>query len=121
MCLGKCCYVATCEIVDQQVFHKSAERVATVNSMPNSSWNSLFQYWLFGGMFGAHRFKSRHIRMGQLYLFLWLVALSVGLTPGQYVDVYGKIDLPFIQKFGDSLYLLFFVLVLLFYFAMSNV
>ena len=41
----KCCYVSTTEIVDQEVYHKTAERVATVNSMPNSSWNSLFQYW----------------------------------------------------------------------------
>jgi len=28
--------------------------------------------WLLGGVFGCHRFKSRHFKMGQCYLVLWL-------------------------------------------------
>ena len=74
-----CCYVSTTDIVDQEMYHKTAGRVSNVNSMPNSSFNNLFKCWLFCGLFGGHRFKSRHAGMGKLYLALWFVVLVMGL------------------------------------------
>ena len=71
MCCS-CCYVSTTDIVDQELYHSKAGRVSEMNLMPNSSFFNLFTMWLLGGVFGCHRFKSRHFKMGQCYLVLWL-------------------------------------------------
>ena len=73
VCRGicSCCFVSTTEIVNQEIFHKTAGRVSSVNSMPNSSCDSLFKMWLFCGLCGGHRFKSRHNTYGKLFLVLW--------------------------------------------------
>ena len=84
-----CCYVQTIDIVDQELYHKTAGSSTTMTSMPNASFTTLFRYWLLGGLFGCHRFKSRHNKMGFVFLFLWLAAIvnfTLGAVSQSYIN-----------------------------------
>jgi hypothetical protein len=83
VCLCPCmtfCFVQTTDVVDQELYHLNAGRKSNLYDMPNSSMKELFLVWLFTGLFGGHRFKTRHNTMGRVFVCLWILVLLWGIA-----------------------------------------
>ena len=76
------CYIQTTETTDQILYHKTAGRRNQVDTIPGTDFDNLFKIWFFGGLLGCHRFKLSHMRMGTLFIALWVLALFGGVITG---------------------------------------